>query len=105
MHSIEVVLAMLLAVVASGYLVRVVPVSLPLPVVQIALGAVIAGVFGHGVRLDPEIFFCSSCRRCSFSTAGASPRSGCSATRRPSWSWPSDWWCSPWSAPASSSTG
>ncbi|QDF95451.1 Na+/H+ antiporter [Azoarcus sp. DD4] len=57
MHSIEVVLAMLLAVVASGYLVRVVPVSLPLPVVQIALGAVIAGVFGHGVRLDPEIFF------------------------------------------------
>lgn len=57
MHSIEVVLAMLLAVVASGYLVRVVPFSLPLPLVQIALGAVIAGVFGHGVRLDPEIFF------------------------------------------------
>lgn len=57
MHSIEVVLAMLLAVVASGYLVRVVPFSLPLPVVQIALGAVIAGVFGHGVVLDPEIFF------------------------------------------------
>ncbi|THF65455.1 Na+/H+ antiporter [Pseudothauera nasutitermitis] len=57
MYSIEVVLAMLLAVVASGYLVRVVPFSLPLPMVQIALGAVIAGVFGHGVRLDPEIFF------------------------------------------------
>lgn len=57
MHSIEVVLAMLLAVVASGYLVRVMPFSLPLPLAQIALGAVIAGVFGHGVRLDPEIFF------------------------------------------------
>jgi len=57
MHSIEVVLAMLLAVVGSGYLVRVVPFSLPLPLIQIALGAVIAGVFGHGVVLDPEIFF------------------------------------------------
>ncbi|NMG67703.1 Na+/H+ antiporter [Azoarcus indigens] len=57
MHSIEVVLAMLLAVVGSGYLVRVVPISLPLPLIQIALGAVIAGVFGHGVVLDPEIFF------------------------------------------------
>lgn len=57
MQSIEVVLAMLLAVVASGYLVRVVPVSLPLPLVQIALGAGIAAISGHGVRLDPEIFF------------------------------------------------
>lgn len=57
MHSIEVVLAMLLAVVASGYLVRLMPFSLPLPLVQIALGAVIAGAFGRGVPLEPEIFF------------------------------------------------
>lgn len=57
MHSIEIVLTMLLAVLASGYLVRMVPFSLPLPLVQIALGAVIAGVFNHGVMLDPEIFF------------------------------------------------
>jgi len=59
MHSIEVVLAMLLAVVASGYLVRVIPSSIPvpLPLVQIALGAVISGVFGQGVTLEPEIFF------------------------------------------------
>ncbi|CAM5541397.1 hypothetical protein RLIN73S_06404 [Rhodanobacter lindaniclasticus] len=42
MNSIEVALAMLLAVVASGYLVRMLPFSLPLPLVQIALGAVIA---------------------------------------------------------------
>ena len=48
---------MLLAVVASGYLVRVIPFSLPLPLVQIALGAVIAGVLQHGVVLDPQIFF------------------------------------------------
>ncbi|HCY63102.1 MAG TPA: Na+/H+ antiporter [Oxalobacteraceae bacterium] len=57
MDSIEVVLAMLLAVVASGYLVRALPVSLPLPLVQIALGAVVSGVFKQGVTLDPHIFF------------------------------------------------
>lgn len=57
MHSIEVVLAMLLAVVASGYLVRTVTFSIPLPLIQIALGAVIAAVTTHGVALNPEIFF------------------------------------------------
>jgi monovalent cation/hydrogen antiporter len=51
MDSVEVVLAMVLAVVASGYLVRVLPFSLPLPLAQIAL------VFRHSVALDPEIFF------------------------------------------------
>lgn len=57
MESIEVVLAMLLAVIVSGYVVRVVPFSLPLPIVQIALGAFIAGIFKRGVILDPEFFF------------------------------------------------
>lgn len=57
MSQIEIVLSMLLAVVASGYLVRALPFSTPLPLVQIALGAVIAGLSGHGVVLDPEIFF------------------------------------------------
>src|SRR5574337_100860 len=57
MNSIDVALAMLLAVVGSGYLVRMLPFSLPLPLVQIALGAVISGVFKHGVALDPDIFF------------------------------------------------
>jgi CPA1 family monovalent cation:H+ antiporter len=57
MYSIEIVLTMLLAVVASGYLARMVPVALPMPLMQIAMGAVIAGVFNHGVTLDPDIFF------------------------------------------------
>ncbi|WP_240754666.1 Na+/H+ antiporter [Parasulfuritortus cantonensis] len=48
---------MLLAVVASGYLVRMLPFSMPLPLVQIALGALVAAVTVHGVALDPEIFF------------------------------------------------
>ncbi|MFC5460794.1 Na+/H+ antiporter [Massilia niabensis] len=57
MDSVGLVLAMLLAVIGSGYLVRMLPFGVPLPLVQIALGATIAGVFGHGVALDPEIFF------------------------------------------------
>ena len=57
MHSIDVVLAMLLAVAASGYLIRIIPFSLPLPLVQIALGAVIAGVLDRGHELEPELFF------------------------------------------------
>ncbi|HVL09590.1 MAG TPA: sodium:proton antiporter, partial [Burkholderiaceae bacterium] len=57
MESVGVVLIMLLAVVVSGYVVRMLPVALPLPLVQIALGAVIAGGLNHGVVLDPEFFF------------------------------------------------
>ena len=57
MESIVLVLAMLLAVVASGYLVRMLPFAVPVPLVQIAMGAVIAGAFKSGVTLDPEIFF------------------------------------------------
>jgi Na+/H+ antiporter len=57
MASLELVLAMLLAVVASGYLVRMLPFALPLPLAQITLGAIIEGVFQHGVTLEPDIFF------------------------------------------------
>jgi Na+/H+ antiporter len=57
LNSIELVLAMLLAVVASGYLVRVLPLALPLPLVQIGLGAIIAGLLNHGVTLEPKTFF------------------------------------------------
>ncbi|HEY0333033.1 MAG TPA: Na+/H+ antiporter [Stenotrophomonas sp.] len=57
MHSIDVVLAMLLAVAASGYLVRILPFSLPLPLVQIGLGAVVSGVLDRGHVLEPDLFF------------------------------------------------
>jgi monovalent cation/hydrogen antiporter len=57
METVEVVLAMLVAVIASGYVARVLPMALPLPLIQIVLGAVISGVFRHGVALDPDIFF------------------------------------------------
>ncbi len=57
MASIEIVLAMLIAVLASGYITRMLPFSLPLPLVQIGLGATIAAVSGEGVKLDPHLFF------------------------------------------------
>ncbi|HEX7326841.1 MAG TPA: Na+/H+ antiporter, partial [Rhodanobacteraceae bacterium] len=57
MASIELVLAMLLAVVVSGFIVRALPFSLPLPIVQIAFGGIIAGVLHHGVVLQPAVFF------------------------------------------------
>ena len=57
MVSTELVLAMLLAVVVSGFVVRVLPFPLPTPVVQIALGYAIAGILHHGVVLQPSVFF------------------------------------------------
>ena len=58
MQSIGVVLSMLVAVVASGILVRWLPFTLPTPLVQIALGAVIAAVPSlPDVHLDPDVFF------------------------------------------------
>ncbi len=72
MHSIQIVLAMLLVVAASGYLVRIIPFSMPLPLLQIALGAVISGVFDGGYELQPEAFFSYCfCRRYCFWMVGA----------------------------------
>jgi len=57
METIALILFLLLAVVVSGTLARMSPVPVPLPLVQIALGAVIP-VFPHsGVDLNPDIFF------------------------------------------------
>lgn len=57
MDQVGIALLMLLAVVASGYLVRMLPFAAPLPLVQIALGAAISATTSHGVRLEPHIFF------------------------------------------------
>src|SRR5690606_36199338 len=55
MHAVGIALAMLVAVLLSGVLARLLP--LPLPLVQIALGFLIAAVFEQGVQLEPDIFF------------------------------------------------
>lgn len=57
MESITVTLFLLLAVVASGWLQRGLPWSVPLPIVQIALGALIALATDAPVALNPEVFF------------------------------------------------
>lgn len=57
MESITVTLFLLLAVVMSGWLQRGLPWSVPLPIVQIALGALIALAAKTPVELDPDVFF------------------------------------------------
>ncbi|MBB3227936.1 CPA1 family monovalent cation:H+ antiporter [Luteibacter sp. Sphag1AF] len=51
-------LVLLLVVALSGAVVRLLPIKLPLPLVQIGLGAVLAmPMFGMRVQFDPELFF------------------------------------------------
>ncbi len=57
MENITVSLFLLLAVVISGWLSRAIPLPLPMPIVQIALGTLIAWGTGSGVALDPDVFF------------------------------------------------
>lgn len=57
MEAVTTVLVLLLAVVASGFLVRLSPIPLPLPILQIGLGALLAAWLGLGITLDPELFF------------------------------------------------
>ncbi len=57
MESVTISLFLLLAVIISGWASRLSPISLPVPVVQIALGAIIALATGAAVELQPEVFF------------------------------------------------
>ena len=55
MQLIETVLFLLLAVVLSGWVSRI--SRIPLPLVQIALGAVVVLITGQSVDLEPDVFF------------------------------------------------
>ena len=56
METITVALIMITAVIASSWIVRMIPFPLPLPLVQIALGYAITA-YGHlGVDLNPHVF-------------------------------------------------
>lgn len=57
MQTVEIVLALLAAVVLSGGAARFLPLAVPAPLVQIALGAVIATLTKAPVTLDPQLFF------------------------------------------------
>lgn len=50
-------LILLLAVIVSGLIARALPLVVPLPLVQIGLGAILAGVFNLEVKLEPHVFF------------------------------------------------
>ncbi len=56
MEAITIILLLLAAVVVSSAIARALPIRLPLPFVQIALGALIASTFDFRIALDPEIF-------------------------------------------------
>ena len=56
MESVSVVLFLLLAVVVSGAISRMLPWSVPTPLVQILLGCVIGLSTSYSVSLDPELF-------------------------------------------------
>jgi len=57
MQIVFTVLMLLLAVAMSGVVSRLSPVRLPLPLFQIAIGALLAApAFGLKVRFDPELF-------------------------------------------------
>lgn len=57
MQTITMILILLVAVIASGFLTRLLPFKLPLPLMQIAVGAVLSAGIGFKITLDPEIFF------------------------------------------------
>jgi CPA1 family monovalent cation:H+ antiporter len=56
LEIVSIVLILLVAVVISGAISRMLPIALPTPLVQIALGAVIGLAANLRVELDPELF-------------------------------------------------
>ena len=57
MHTTLLSLAFLLAVAVSGMLSRLMPIAVPRPVLQIALGAVLTLVSDQHIDLEPDVFF------------------------------------------------
>jgi monovalent cation/hydrogen antiporter len=57
MDTITMVLILLLAVIISGVAGRMLPIAIPLPLVQILIGALIEATMDAGAELKPEIFF------------------------------------------------
>lgn len=57
MQVVAMVLVFMLAVIVSTYVARLLPGKVPLPLLQIALGAILGGFLGFDVALDPQLFF------------------------------------------------
>jgi monovalent cation/hydrogen antiporter len=56
MQIVTMVLVLLLAVVVSGLILRLLPLKLPLPFLQIAIGALLSGMLAFDVRFDSHVF-------------------------------------------------
>jgi CPA1 family monovalent cation:H+ antiporter len=56
-ETITLILILLVALLASSFLLRMTSLPLPLPLAQIAIGAAIGSVADLRVELDPQIFF------------------------------------------------
>ncbi|MFC3333501.1 hypothetical protein ACFOEM_13915 [Paenalcaligenes hominis] len=57
MESIGLIFTMLIAILLSGVIGRVLPWGVPLPLIQILFGIVIAGVFKEGISSTRGVFF------------------------------------------------
>ena len=57
MEAITASLILLVAIIVSGQIARLLPFSVPVPLVQISLGAFLAAVLDLEVELNPDIFF------------------------------------------------
>ncbi|MBX7021535.1 Na+/H+ antiporter, partial [Providencia rettgeri] len=57
MDDVNLTLSMLAAVLISNSMVKIIPVAIPAPLVQILIGFLIAGWFNHGITLNPDLFF------------------------------------------------
>ncbi len=100
------ILIMTLVVSLSGVVTRVMPFQIPLPLMQIAIGALLAWpTFGLHVEFDPELFLVLFIPPLLFADGWKTPtREFLEHGKRFSASrW--RWWWSPWSALASLFTG
>jgi CPA1 family monovalent cation:H+ antiporter len=57
MPAIATVLMLLLGVTLSSFVQRLLPVTLPLPLIQIVMGATLSYIAGFDVPLNPDVFF------------------------------------------------
>jgi CPA1 family monovalent cation:H+ antiporter len=55
-HVIIASLLLMLAIVASAWIVRALPLAIPLPLIQIGLGVLIALFTTESLTLDPQVF-------------------------------------------------
>lgn len=91
MDTVTTVLSLLVAIVVSGVAAR--GTRLPLPLVQVALGAVIAISAIPTVELQPELFFLLFLPPLLFLDGWRIPKDDLYATAPRCWSWRSAWWC------------